>query len=52
MIHVWKSEDNLQESVLPDHYVGPRNQIQMIRLRGKLFHLLRHLDEPSYIFPA
>lgn len=50
MIHVWRSEDNLQESVFPDHCVGLRNQIQKIRLCGKHFTFCAILMNPLIFF--
>lgn len=32
------------------HHVGPRNQIQIARLGGKYFYLLRHLVSPPILY--
>ena len=32
--HMWRSEDNMQESIFSFHDVGPRNQTQVVRLSG------------------
>lgn len=42
-VQVRQSEDNL--SVLPFHYVGPRNKIQVIRLGNKCLYTLSHLPD-------
>lgn len=40
----WLSEDNLEESVLSLHHVGPRDYTQIIRLGGKCLYLQRALS--------
>lgn len=45
--YVWKLEDNVQESVLFFHRVGPREQTQVVRL-GKGYLPLIHLAYPTY----
>lgn len=50
---VWRSEENLQGSVLPFHHVGPRDQTQVTRLCGNDFDVLSHLAaSDSIIFLA
>lgn len=43
--YVWRLEENLQKLVLPFYYVGPRNETQVVRLRGECLYLL---TKPSY----
>lgn len=45
--HVQKPEENLQEMVLSSHPLGPRDQSQIIGLRGWDLHLLSHLNSPK-----
>lgn len=33
---MWRSEDDLSELILSSHYMGPKGQIQVIGLGGKL----------------
>lgn len=41
MTHVWKSEDNLWESVF--HHVGSRDQTLVVRRGDKCPYLMNHL---------
>lgn len=43
MVHVWKPEDNFQESVLSSPHEGTRGLIQVARLNGKCLYRLSHL---------
>lgn len=43
--HMWRPEDNLQESGLSFHPVGPRDQTQSVRLGGKLLYPLSRSPE-------
>lgn len=45
---MWKSEHNLEESVLSFYNVGPRDQSQAARTGNKHLpvHLLKHLRDP------
>lgn len=36
MVHVWKSENNLEEPAVSFEHVGSRGQTQVFRLGGKL----------------
>ena len=47
MEHEWKSEDNLQDSVLYSHIVGLENPTQVIGLGDKCLYLLSHLLKPN-----
>lgn len=40
---MWRSEDNLLESVLSSHLVGPEDPTQGARLSENAFYLLGHL---------
>lgn len=42
----WRSEDDLQESVLSLYYSGPRDQVQVISRRDKHLYPLSHLACP------
>lgn len=48
MLHMWRSEDSLQKSVL-SHHVGLRDQTQTGRLGSKLPHALNHLTCPASV---
>lgn len=45
MVHIWRSENNLQES--PLYTVGPRDHTQVIGLGSQQFSQLSHLVTPS-----
>lgn len=47
---LWKSEDNVQESVLSFHFVGPRELSEVIRLCGMYLYLQSHLVGPRTSF--
>lgn len=39
----------LQESVFSFHHGGPRDQIQVLRLKGRYLYLLSHLTSPIFV---
>lgn len=41
-LHTWRSENNLKESALSFHYVGPRNWTQIVSLGDKSFYPLSY----------
>lgn len=45
-VHIWRSEGNLQKSVLFFHRVGPEDQIQVVRLGNKHLELLSRITGP------
>ena len=48
--HMWRSEGNLQQSVLSFNYVGPWGYTPVIRLGGKSLYWLKHLNSPGFCF--
>lgn len=48
MAHKWKSEDNLQKSLLSFHFVGPKNQTWAVSLADKSFYPVSHLTSPVH----
>ena len=49
-VYVCRSEDNLQESVLSFHQLGPRDPTQNTRHSSNHIYSLSHLDSPR-VFP-
>lgn len=49
---LWRSEGNVQESVLFFHHMGPRYQTQVVRFGGKTLYPLSHFSSPQsfYVF--
>jgi hypothetical protein len=47
IIYIWRLGDNLQESVLSFHYVGPRDGTQVIRMGSTYLNPLNHLTDPG-----
>lgn len=45
-VRLWRSEDNLQASVLSSHHVGPGDQTRDVRASGRRLYLLSHLTSP------
>lgn len=43
---LWRSQDNLQVSVLSFHSEGPRSHVQVIKLGCKYVHSLSHVAGP------
>lgn len=43
-VHVWRSEDSLEESVLCVHRVGPGSQPQVLQISSKCLYPLSHLS--------
>lgn len=43
MVHMWRSEDTIQEEMLSFPYVRPQDQIQIISLGSECHELLRQL---------
>lgn len=44
--HVWRAEDNLQESALSFYHVGPTDPTQVLRVGGKHQYPANHLACP------
>lgn len=48
--YTWRSEDNLQDSVLSFYYVGPKDETPVIRFVGKWLCLLSISLTQSLLF--
>lgn len=50
MVYLWRSEKNLQKSILFLHFyrVGSRNQTQVVSLGGKHLYLMSHFFSPYF----
>lgn len=48
--HILRSEDNLWQSILSLHHVGPGNRTQIIRVGGKCLYQMSHLGAPEFPF--
>lgn len=46
-VHVWKSKENLEESILFSYYISYKDPTQAVKLDSKLFYLLRKLTSPA-----
>lgn len=48
LVYVRKSESNMWELVISSYHVGFNGQIQVVKLSGRSFYPLNHLNSPWF----